>query len=252
LSDLFVDGVFFVNLAPMNDPALVLSTIAETLGIGERADQYLLERLKEHLHQKQMLLLLDNFEQVVSAAVQVMELLVACPQLKVMVTSREVPHVRARHEFTVPPLPMPDLKHLPDLAALSHFAAVALFISRAQAVKPDFQMTATNAHPIAEICARLDGLPLAIELAAARIKLLPPQALLARLGQRFAMLTGGPQDAPARQQTLRNTLAWSYDLLTAQEQQLSDASRSSSVVALWRQLRLFALHLIITLERYRS
>src|SRR6266568_1061352 len=220
LSDLFADGVFFVNLAPISDPSLVMSTIAETLGIRERADQSLLERLKEHLRQRQMLLLLDNFEQVVSAAVQVVELLVACPQLKAMVTSREVPHVRARHEFTVPPLPLPDLKHLPDLAAVSHFAAVALFISRAQAVKPDFQMTVTNAHAIAEICARLDGLPLAIELAAARIKLLPPQALLARLSQRLGVLTSEALDVPERQQTLRNTIAWSYQLLDAQEQRL--------------------------------
>jgi predicted ATPase/serine/threonine protein kinase/DNA-binding CsgD family transcriptional regulator len=220
LSDRFADGVFFVNLAPISDPALVLPTIAESLGIRERADQSLLERLKEHLRQKQILLLLDNFEQVVSAAAQVVDLLVACPLLKVMVTSREVPHVRARHEFTVPPLPLPDLKHLPDLAALSHFAAVALFISRAQAVKPDFQMTATNAHAIAEICARLDGLPLAIELAAARIKLLPPQALLARMGQRLDVLTSTSTDVPARQQTLLNTITWSYELLTAEEQRL--------------------------------
>jgi predicted ATPase/serine/threonine protein kinase/DNA-binding CsgD family transcriptional regulator len=220
LSDFFADGVFFVNLAPISDPALVVPTIAETLGIRERADQSLLERLKEHLHQKQMLLLLDNFEQVVSAAAQIVDLLVACQQLKIMVTSREVPHVRARHEFAVPPLPLPDLKHLPDLASLSHFATVGLFISRAQAVKPDFQMTATNAHAIAEICARLDGLPLAIELAAARIKLLPPQALLARMGQRLAVLTSTSTDVPARQQTLLNTITWSYELLTAEEQRL--------------------------------
>jgi predicted ATPase/serine/threonine protein kinase/DNA-binding CsgD family transcriptional regulator len=220
LSDLFADGIFFVNLAPISDSALVVPTIAETLGIRVRADQSLLERLKEILRQEQMLLLLDNFEQVVSAAAQVVELLVACSQLKVMVTSREVPHVRARHEFAVPPLPLPDLKHLPDLAALSHFAAVALFISRAQAVKPDFQMTVTNAHAIAEICARLDGLPLALELAAARIKLLPPQALLARMSQRLDVLTSTLTDVPARQQTLLNTITWSYELLTAEEQRL--------------------------------
>jgi predicted ATPase len=220
LSDLFADGVFFVNLAPISDPALVVPTIAETLGLKETREQSLLDLLKTFLRDKQLLLLLDNFEQVVSAAAQVVELLVACPQLKVMVTSREVPHVRARHEFTVPPLPLPDLQHLPDLAALSHFAAVALFISRAQAVKPDFQMTATNAHAIAEICARLDGLPLAIELAAARIKLLPPQAFLARLTQRLGVLTSEALDVPERQQTLRNTIAWSYQLLDAQEQRL--------------------------------
>ena len=220
LSDFFDDGVFFVNLAPINDPELVVPTIAETLGIREGAGQSLFERLKEDLRHKQMLLLLDNFEQVVSAAVQVVDLLVACPRLKIIVTSREVLHVRVEHEFAVPPLPLPDLKHLPNLAALSHYAAVALFISRAQAVKPDFQMTNANARAIAEICARLDGLPLAIELAAARIKLLPPQALLARLGQRLVVLTSGTRDVPERQQTLRNTIAWSYNQLGAAEQRL--------------------------------
>ena len=125
-----------------------------------------------------------------SAAEQVAALLTACPQLKVLVTSREVLHVRAEHEFPVPPLAVPDPDHLPDLAALSQYAAVALFLQRAQAVKPDFQLTDANARAIAEICARLDGLPLAIELAAARMKLFSPQALLARLGQRLAVLTG--------------------------------------------------------------
>ncbi len=167
-----------------------------------------------------MLLLLDNFEQVVSATVRIIDLLAACPRLKVLVTSREVLHVRAEQEFAVPPLPLPDLKHLPDLATLSHYAAVALFIQRAQAVKPDFQVTNANARAVVEICARLDGLPLAIELAAARIKLLPPHALLARMSQRLVVLTGTSRDVPARQQTLRNTIEWSYNLLDAQEQQL--------------------------------
>src|SRR6266446_5999466 len=148
------------------------------------------------------------------------DLLAACPQLKVLVTSREVLHVQAEHEFPVPPLPLPDPKSLPDLAMLSHNAAVALFIQRAQAVKPDFQLTNANARAIVEICARLDGLPLAIELAAARIKLLPPHALLARMSQRLVVLTGASRDVPARQQTLRNTIEWSYNLLDAQEQQL--------------------------------
>ena len=148
-----------------------------------------------------------------SAAEQVAALLVACPQLKVLVTSREVLHVRAEYEFSVPPLALPDPNRLPDLAALSHYASVALFLQRAQATRPDFQMTNANARAIAEICTRLDGLPLAIELAAARIKLLPPQALLKRLDQRLAILTGASRDVPARQQTLRNTIAWSYHLL---------------------------------------
>ena len=220
LCETFTGGVYFVNLAPISDPAFVVPTTAETLGIQEGADQTFLERLKENLRQKHVLLLLDNFEQVVSAAVQVVDLLAACLQLKVLVTSREVLHVRAEREFPVPALPLPNLQHLPDLAALSHYTAVALFLQRAQAVKPDFQLTHANARAIAEICARLDGLPLAIELAAARIKLLPPQALLARIDQRLVMLTSASRDVPSRQQTLRNTIAWSYNMLDVQEQRL--------------------------------
>ncbi len=197
-----------------------MPTIAQTLDIREVTGQPLLERMQEELQQKHILLLLDNFEQVVDAGVQIVDLLVACPKLKVLVTSREVLHVHAEHEFPVPPLALPDPKHLPDLAALSHYAAVALFLQRAQAVKPDFQITNANARAIAEICVRLDGLPLAIELAAARMKLLPPQALLARLDQRLAVLTGTSRDVPTRQQTLRNTIAWSYNLLDAAEQRL--------------------------------
>jgi predicted ATPase/class 3 adenylate cyclase/DNA-binding CsgD family transcriptional regulator len=220
LSDWFASGVFFVNLAPISEPALVVPTIAETLAIQEGSGQTLLERLEEHLRQRQMLLLLDNFEHVVSAAEQVAALLATCPQLKVLVTSREVLHVRAEHEFPVPPLAFPDLNHLPDLAALSHQAAVALFLQQAQAVKPDFQLTDANARTIAELCARLDGLPLAIELAAARMKLFSPRALLARLGQRLSVLTSASRDVPARQQTLRNTIAWSYQMLDAKAQRL--------------------------------
>src|SRR5438876_1550788 len=220
LSDFFVDGVFFVNLAPISDSTLVVPTVAETLGIQERADPFLLKRLKDVLSQKQMLLLLDNFEQVVDAGLQIVDLLAACPMIKVLVTSREVLHVQAEHEFLVPPLALPDPKRLPDLAMLSHNAAVALFLQRAQAVKPDFQLTNANARAIAEICVRLDGLPLAIELAAARMKLLPPQSLLARMDQRLAVLTAASRDMPARQQTLRNTIAWSYNLLDAAEQRL--------------------------------
>ncbi len=220
LSDLFLDGVYFVNLAPISNPALVVSTIAQTLNIKEVAGQSLLDLLKGSLHWKRLLLLLDNFEQVVDAAVDVAGLLVVCPNLKVLVTSRMPLHVRGEQEFAVPPLALPDLKHVSDLMTLSQYEAVALFLARAQAVKPDFQMTNASAPAIAEICIRLDGLPLAIELAAARVKLLPPQALLAWLGQRLAVLTSGARDAPTRQQTLRNTIKWSYDLLDAQEQKL--------------------------------
>jgi predicted ATPase len=220
LSDQFADGVYFVNLAPISDPAFVVPTISQALDIREVAGQSLSERLKEELQQKQVLLVLDNFEQVVSAALQVTDLLGVCPKLKVLVTSREVLRVRAEHEFAVPPLALPDPTHQPELAQLLQYAAVALFIQRAQAVKPAFQVTAANAPAVAEICVRLDGLPLAIELAAVRIKLLPPQALLARLGQRLVVLTGGAKDVPARQLTLRNTIEWSHQLLDAQEQQL--------------------------------
>jgi len=174
--------------------------------------------LKSSLHEKKTLLLLDNFEQVVSAAIQVADLLAVCPRLKVLVTSREGLHVRAEREFPVPALALPDTKRLPDLVALSQYESVALFIERAQAVKPDFQVTNTNAPAVAEICVRLDGLPLAIELAAARIRLFPPQLLLTRLGQRLPLLTSSARDVPTRQQTLRKTIQWSYDLLTAEEQ----------------------------------
>jgi predicted ATPase/class 3 adenylate cyclase/DNA-binding CsgD family transcriptional regulator len=220
LNDSFADGVFFVDLAPINDPNLVVPTIAETLKLKETGDQPLLDLLKMYLREKHLLLLLDNFEQVASAALMVAELLIACPKLKVLVTSRAVLHIQAEQEFAVPPLSFPDLNRLPDFVALSHYDAISLFISRAQAANPEFQMTNANAQTIAEICARLDGLPLAIELAAARIKLLPPQMLLARLGQILQVLTRGAQDVPARQQTLRNTIAWSYNLLDAQEQRL--------------------------------
>ncbi len=220
LREIFPDGVYFVNLAPIREPAFVLSTIAQALEIKESGAQSFLDLLKAFLHDKHILLVLDNFEQVVSAAVQVAELLTACPKLKVIVTSRAVLHVRGEQEFAVPPLAVPDPKHLPDLVALSQYEAVALFIQGAQAVSPGFQVTNANALAVAEICARLDGLPLAIELAAARIKLLPPQALLARLGQRLQVLTGGARDAPARQQTLRNTIEWSYQLMDAVEQRL--------------------------------
>src|SRR6266568_42785 len=167
-----------------------------------------------------MLLVLDNFEQVVAAAPLVTELLAACPRLKCLVTSRVVLRLSGEHEFPVPPLDLPDPRHLPAVETLSQYAAVALFIQRALAVKPDFRVDNANAPAVAEICVRLDGLPLAIELAAARMKLLSPEALLARLGQPLHVLTSGPRDVVARQQTLRNTIEWSYQLLDAQEQQL--------------------------------
>jgi predicted ATPase len=220
LSDAFPDGVYFVNLAPISDPELVIATIAHVLDVKDVAGQPILDLLKASLHEKHLLLLLDNFEQVVDAAVQVAMLLTSCPKLKMIVTSRMALHVQAEYEFAVPPLTLPDPKRLTDVEALSQYEAVALFIQRAQAVKPEFYLSNANAPAVAEICVRLDGLPLAIELAAARIKVLPLQALLARLGQRLAVLTSGVRDVPARQQTLRNTIEWSYQLLQASEQRL--------------------------------
>ena len=167
-----------------------------------------------------MLLVLDNFEQVVAVAPLVAELLAACPRLKCLVTSRVVLRLSGEHEFPVPPLELPDPRRLPAVDALSQYAAVALFIQRALAVKPDFRVDNANAPAVAEICVRLDGLPLAIELAAARIKLLPPQAMLGRLGHRLELLRGGARDVPDRHQTLRHAIAWSYDLLEASEQAL--------------------------------
>jgi len=219
LSGECADGVFFVSLAPIRDSALVIPTIAQTLGVRDETKQPLLERLKEDVRQKQILLLLDNFERVIAAAPSVADLLAVCPKLRVLVTSRETLHLQIEHEFRVPPLPQPDFAHGADLAALSQNEAVELFVKRAQGVRPDFCLTAANAQAIAEICVRLDGLPLAIELAAARSKLLSPRALLARLGNRLNVLTSGTQDIPERQQTLRNTLEWSYHLLSSQQQQ---------------------------------
>ena len=220
LCDQFKEGVYFVNLAPISDPEFVVSTIAQVLQLKETGELALLDLLKGYLRDKHMLLLLDNFEQVVSAALQVADLLAATPKLKVIVTSREVLHIRGEHEFPVPPMAFPDPAHIPDMMALAQYEAVVLFIQRATEVNPDFQLTPANARDIAGICIQLDGLPLAIELAAARIKVLPPQALLARLGQRLAVLTSGTRDAPVRQQTLRNTIEWSYQLLDAGEQRL--------------------------------
>ena len=216
----FHDGVFFVALAPITDPGLVASTIAHPLGITETAGRSMVESLKDYLQSKSLLLLLDNFEQVISAAPFVAELLVACSELKIFVTSREGLRISGEVEYSVPPLELPNLTQLPSLESLSQYPAVELFIQRAQAVKPDFRITNDTALAVAEICYRLDGLPLAIELAAARIKLLPPRAMLARLEHRLEFLTGGARDLPARQQTLRNAIAWSYDLLNENEQKL--------------------------------
>jgi predicted ATPase len=216
----FADGVCFVSLASISNPNLVAPTIAQVFSLREVGDQSPLEQLKAYLREKQLLLFLDNFEQLLEAAVLLTELLEASPSLEMLVTSRAVLNVGGEHTFLVPTLVVPNLAQLPEVEELSHISSVALFLERASAVKPHFEMTPTNAASIAELCLRLEGLPLAIELAAARIKLFSPQALLSRLSQRLQLLTGGPRTSPARQQTLRSTLQWSYDLLRPEERLL--------------------------------
>lgn len=215
----FVDGIFFVDLASITDPGLVGTTIARTLGVRQMGRQPLIESLKEYLREKRMLLLLDNFEQVAEAAPVVAGLLAAAPRLKVLVTSRAALHVRGETELPVSPLSLPDPHSLPSPESLPQYAAVALFIQRAMAVRPGFALTHENAPAVAAICYRLDGLPLAIELAAARVRLLTPEVMLPRL-ERLQFLSGGARDLPARQRTLRDTIAWSYDLLAPAERVL--------------------------------
>lgn len=216
----FPDGVYFVALAPIGEPALVAPTIAQTLGVRESAGRSILASITEYLQPKTILLVLDNFEQVIAAAPLVADLLAACRQLSILVTSREALHVRGEREYPVPPLALPNLTQLPPLESLTEIPAVELFVERAQAVKPDFKLTNDTASAIVEICRRLDGLPLAIELAAARVRLMPPREMLTRLEHRLQFLTGGARDLPVRQQTLRNAIAWSYDLLNESEQQV--------------------------------
>jgi predicted ATPase/DNA-binding XRE family transcriptional regulator len=224
LEDKFIDGVTFVSLAPVRDPALVLSTIVQALGLKSMHDQRDDELLIAYLYEKATLLILDNFEQALPAAKAIAELLIYTTFVKVLVTSRAVLRLNGEHEYVVPHLEVPELKLATDLATVVHSPAVQLFVQRAQAVRADFVLNAENARYVAEICARLDGLPLAIELAAARCKVLSLQAILARLNGAMegalGLLTGGVQDLPARQQTIRQTIDWSYHLLSEREQTL--------------------------------
>ncbi len=213
----FSDGVFFVALASKTEPELVASTIARALGVKESAEQPLMASLKSYLHYKHLLLVLDNFEQVLEGAPVVAELLGTCPKLKVLATSRIPLKLYGEQEYPVPPLTLPDPRLMPPLEVLTQYEAVRLFVERARAVKADFFVTNENAPAVAEICTRLDGLPLAIELAAARTRVLPPQKMLERLGNRLKLLKGGPRDLPTRQQTLRGTIDWSYELLEEEE-----------------------------------
>jgi predicted ATPase/predicted Ser/Thr protein kinase len=218
--DQFQDGVFFVDLAPIRDPGLVATTIAQVLGIGESGGQPLLDTLKNALRHKHLLLLLDNFEQIVDTAPLVGELLSSAPGLKALVTSREALRVYGEQEYPVPPLILPDLDRVEPLRSLSQYEAVELFTRRARAVRPDFTLTEDNAPAVAEICVRLDGLPLAIELAAARSTMLSPEMMRHRLESRLGVLVAGPRDLPARQRTLRGAIDWSYDLLDPPEKTL--------------------------------
>jgi predicted ATPase len=223
LVERFPGGTHFVPLSSLSDPGLIASAIVQTLGIREAGGQSPLEILKKNLQDSwrtPMLLLLDNFEHLMQAAPTVAELLATGPNLKIMVTSRAALHVYGEHEFPVPPLALPDSRSMPSMEVLSQCPAVALFVQRAAAAKPDFELNRGNAPAIAEICARLDGLPLAIELAAARVKVLSPSSMLTRLSSRLQLLTGGSRDLPQRQQTLRAAMDWSYDLLSAAEQKL--------------------------------
>jgi predicted ATPase/DNA-binding CsgD family transcriptional regulator len=216
----FPDGVTVVSLAPISDPSLVVSAIITALGVREAGEAALVDQLKAVLREKHHLLVLDNFEQVIEAAPNMTDLLGACPALTILVTSRVRLRVSAEREVPIPPLGLAELDRHRGVEEIATSDAVRLFVARAEAVQPDFALTSDNAVPVAEICRRLDGLPLAIELAAARVKVLPPAALLARLGQRLPLLTGGGRDLPARQQTMRAAIAWSYDILPEAEQRL--------------------------------
>ncbi len=215
----FADGVAFVPLAPVTDPDRVLPTVAAVLGVRPADDQPLIDVLAMALRDRRLLLILDNVEQVVEAAPSLAELLAVCPRLTALVTSRVVLRVSGEHAFPVPPFALPEAGEC-SVTQLEGVEAVRLFVARARAARPDFALTEGNAGAVAEVCVRLDGLPLATELAAARVRVFPPQALLGRLEQRLSLLTGGGRDLPVRQQTMRAAIAWSHDLLAGDEQVL--------------------------------
>ncbi|MBA3688661.1 MAG: AAA family ATPase [Chloroflexi bacterium] len=220
LDSSFRDGVFFVDLAPLTDPALVGPSVARSLGLSEQADRPIVDLLREHLLSRQLLLVLDNFEHLLAAGAVVQDLLAAAPGLKVLVTSRRILNLYGEQEFEVPPLAVPDPTVPIDVGQLLQYESVTLFLGRARAVRPAFSVTTESAQAVAEICVRLDGLPLAIELAASRIRLLEPREILDRLEQRLPVLTAGASNVPPRQRTLRGTIEWSYELLQPAEQEL--------------------------------
>ena len=212
----FEGGAHFVALQAIRDDSLLLPAVAQALGVSQAAGQ----SLSAYLEPKELLLLLDNFEQIISGAGALAEMLARWPRVKLLVTSREPLRIAGEHVFPVPPLALPDPKRVSEAEDLLRYASVRLFVERATSAHPDFRVTSKNAAVIAELCVRMDGLPLAIELAAARVSLLSPVALLKRLGDRLKLLTGGARDLPQRQQTLRNTLQWSYELLEPGERTL--------------------------------
>jgi len=223
LAEHFPGGIHFIPLAPLSDPGLIASVIVQTLGLREAGGQSPIEILKKSLQGPSCaptLFLLDNFEHLLQAAPTVAELLAMSPHLKILIASRAALHLYGEHEFPVPPLALPDSRSMPSVEALSQCPAVALFVQRAIAAKPDFELNRENASAVAEVCARLDGLPLAIELAAARVKVLSPSSMRTRLASRLKLLTGGARDLPQRQQTLRAAMDWSHDLLSPAEQKL--------------------------------
>jgi predicted ATPase/DNA-binding XRE family transcriptional regulator len=218
--DQFEEGVCFVTLAPpISEPTLVPSAIAQALRIKQGVGQSVADALEQYLGEKQQLLLLDNFERLLEAGPPLARLLAACPRLKVLVTSRVVLRLQGEHNYEVPTLALPPARYRPSLE-VDRFEGIHLFAERARAARSEFRITTENAPAVIELCRRLDGLPLAIELAAARVNLLPPEAMLARLGNRLALLTGGARDLPDRQRTLRATLDWSYGLLDEDERML--------------------------------
>ena len=218
--DCFDDGVFFVALAPVSDPERVVPAVAQVLGLKETTRQTPFDQLSQYLRDQLSLLVLDNFEQVIDAAPVIARLLSACPLLKLLVTSRIALRIRAERQFRVPPLALPDLHRLPSIAQLRHTPAIALFVDRAEAVNPDFALTNSNAPAVALICHRLDGLPLAIELIAARTALMSPPDLLDRLHGNLLLRSNGLRDSDPRQKTLFNAIDWSYRSLTHDEQVL--------------------------------
>ncbi len=221
LSDLGTDGVFYVPLATLQEPELMAATVGHALGLREAADRPAAENLVAALRDRQVVLLLDNLEHLLPLAAElVADLLARCPRLTILATSRAALRVRGEHEYQLSPLALANPAHLPALDLLAQYPAVDLFVQRARALRPDFQLTQANAAAVAEICARLDGLPLALELAATQVRMLPPRQLLARLERRLPALVHGPRDLPARQRTMRDAIAWSYDLLAPRERAL--------------------------------